>query len=332
MFCCLDMLPVPLQICMGMCLQQDNNEESKNAKMKSSKIEQDLHEQARSEVNVVKILMLGAAESGKSTLLKQIKIIYSHGFSKPELLSFKPAVLDNLLMSMKFVLRGMGMLRINLANKDNKVHARSILSCSQCLGDDQELLPFVAHACCALWADHGVRMAAARGYEFELNDSALYFFENMNRIIAPKYVPTEADVLRVRVRTCGIVETQFQLNQMIFRLYDVGGQRSERRKWLTCFDGIQAVLFVVALSSYDMTLMEVPSKNRLQESLELFTSICTNTIFSKTSLVLIATWMLPLTTSLPCSHHVAELLISQCTTTTPRPRTVSTQRWSLTWS
>lgn len=47
---------------------------------------------------------------------------------------------------------------------------------------------------------------------------------------------------------------------VVRRLYDVGGQRSERRKWLTCFDGIQAVLFVVALSSYDMTLMEVPSK------------------------------------------------------------------------
>lgn len=43
------------------------------------------------------------------------------------------------------------------------------------------------------------------------------FFENMNRIIAPLYVPTEADVLRVRVRTCGIVETHFQVNQMIFR-------------------------------------------------------------------------------------------------------------------
>lgn len=53
------------------------------------------------------------------------------------------------------------------------MHARSILSCSQCLGEDQELLPFVAHAFCALWADTGVRAAAARGYEFELNDSAL---------------------------------------------------------------------------------------------------------------------------------------------------------------
>ncbi|XP_059205030.1 guanine nucleotide-binding protein G(o) subunit alpha-like isoform X1 [Centropristis striata] len=286
MFCCLNILPAPLQVCMGTCLHQDVTEEGKKAKLQSSKIEQDICEHARTEMNVVKILMLGTAESGKSTLIKQIKIIHSNGFSKQELTSFKPAVLDNLLTSIKFVLQGMGMLRINLANKKNKMHARSILSCSQCLGDDQELFPFVAHAICALWADQGVRAAAARGYEFELNDSALYFFENMSRIIAPKYVPTETDVLRVRVRTCGIIETQFQLNEMIFRLYDVGGQRSERRKWLNCFDCIQAVLFVVALSSYDMTRTEAASGNRLQESLELFTSICTNTVFSSISLIL----------------------------------------------
>eukprot|EP00064_Thunnus_orientalis_P000205 superscaffoldBa00000009_g205 len=253
-----------------MCLHQDITEEGKKAKLQSSKIEQDLCEHARTEMNVVKILMLGVAESGKSTLIKQMKIIHSHGFSKQELISFKPAVLDNVLTSMKFVLRGMGMLRINLANKKNKMHARSILSCSQCLGDDQELLPFVAHAFCALWADQGVRAAAARGYEFELNDSALYFFENMSRIIAPSYVPTEADVLRVRVRTCGIIETQFQVNDMIFRLYDVGGQRSERRKWLSCFDCIQAVLFVVALSSYDMSLIEDPSVMSLNVSFSVY--------------------------------------------------------------
>eukprot|EP00066_Takifugu_rubripes_P002647 XP_003964702.2 PREDICTED: guanine nucleotide-binding protein G(o) subunit alpha-like isoform X1 [Takifugu rubripes] len=287
MFCCLDILPVPLQICMGMCLDQDVSEESKRAKLQSSKIEQDLCEHARTEMNVVKILLLGPAESGKSTLIKQIKIIHSHGFSKQELTTFKPAVLDNLLTSMKFVLRGMGMLRINLANKKNKMHARSVLSCSQCFGEDQELLPFVAHAFCALWSDHGFRAAAARGYEFELNDSALYFFENMNRIIAPLYVPTETDVLRVRVRTCGVVETQFQLNQMIFRLYDVGGQRSQRRKWLKCFEGIQAVWFVAALSSYDTTLMEASPVNRLQESLELFASTCANGIFRRTSVILL---------------------------------------------
>nr|XP_057906122.1 guanine nucleotide-binding protein G(o) subunit alpha-like [Doryrhamphus excisus] len=286
MFCCVNILPAPLQVCMGLCLQQDITEDDKKAKLQNSKIEQDLSEQARMETNVVKILLLGAAESGKSTLIKQIKIIHSHGFSKQELISFKPAVLDNLLTSMKFVLRGMGMLRINLASKKNKSHARAILSCRRCLGDDHELLPFVAHAFCALWADLGVRAAAARGFEFELNDSALYFFENISRIIAPNYVPTERDVLRVRVRTCGIMETQFQVNDVIFRLYDVCGQRSERRRWLSCFDCIQVVLFLVALSSYDMSLPEEPTVNRLQESLEFFTSVCANPVFKSTSVIL----------------------------------------------
>ena len=40
------------------------------------------------------------------------------------------------------------------------------------------------------------------------------------------------------------------------RLVDVGGQRSERRKWIQCFDDVKAVLFVAALSGYDMTLFE----------------------------------------------------------------------------
>eukprot|EP00066_Takifugu_rubripes_P013033 XP_011602299.1 PREDICTED: guanine nucleotide-binding protein G(o) subunit alpha-like isoform X2 [Takifugu rubripes] len=341
MFCCLDILPVPLQICMGMCLDQDVSEESKRAKLQSSKIEQDLCEHARTEMNVVKILLLGPAESGKSTLIKQIKIIHSHGFSKQELTTFKPAVLDNLLTSMKFVLRGMGMLRINLANKKNKMHARSVLSCSQCFGEDQELLPFVAHAFCALWSDHGFRAAAARGYEFELNDSALYFFENMNRIIAPLYVPTETDVLRVRVRTCGVVETQFQLNQMIFRLYDVGGQRSQRRKWLKCFEGIQAVWFVAALSSYDTTLMEASPVNRLQESLELFASTCANGIFRRTSVILLMNKTDLFQEKIRHSGRHLRLYFSEyqaaaptdpCTTTTPRQRTRPAFGWSSTWS
>lgn len=282
---CFDMLPAPLQICLGLCLKQDVTEVGKTAKLNSSRIEQDLSEHAKTERNVVKILLLGTAESGKSTLIKQIKMIRGHGFSKQELLSFKPAVFDNILTSMKFVLHGMGELRINLASK-NKVHARSILSCSQCLGEDQELLPFVAHAFCALWSDPGVRSAAARGFEFELNDSALYFFENLSRIITPNYVPSEADVLRVRVRTSGIIETQFQVNDFVFRLYDVGGQRSERRKWLSCFDCIQAVLFVVALSSYDSLLIKEPKTSKLQESLQLFASICCMEVFKDVLLIL----------------------------------------------
>ncbi|XP_071245841.1 guanine nucleotide binding protein (G protein) alpha v1 [Salvelinus alpinus] len=273
---------------MGQCLssEQDLTEEGKKAKLQSAKIDRDLYEYAKREMNVVKILMLGAAESGKSTLVKQMKIIHSHGFTRQELTSFKPAVLDNLLTSMKFVLHGMGVLRINLTNSKNKVHAHSVLSCGRCFDEDQVLFPFIGHAISCLWADQGVREAATRGYEFELNDSALYFFENRGRIISPDYVPTETDVLRVRLRTTGVIETQFKVKHLLFRMYDVGGQRTERRKWIGCFEDVRAVVFVVSLSGYDMTLVEDPCMNRLQESLKLFSSICNNIFFKSTSMIL----------------------------------------------
>lgn len=63
----------------------------------------------------------GAGESGKSTLVKQMKIIHNDGFTKDELRSFRPTVMDNLLSSMKYVLSGMGLLRINLQSFRNKV-------------------------------------------------------------------------------------------------------------------------------------------------------------------------------------------------------------------
>ncbi|KAG1945929.1 guanine nucleotide-binding protein G(t) subunit alpha-2 [Pimephales promelas] len=167
-----------------------------------------------------------------------------------------------------------------------QVHAHSVLSCGRCFDEDQMLFPFISHALCCLWADQGVRSAAVRGYEYELNDSALYFFENMGRIVATDYMPTETDVLRVRLRTTGVIETQFKVKHLVFRMYDVGGQRTERRKWISCFEDVRAVLFVVSLSGYDMTLVEDPSMNRLQESLKLFSSICNNVFFRSTSMML----------------------------------------------
>ena len=39
-------------------------------------------------------------------------------------------------------------------------------------------------------------------------------------------------------------------------MFDVGGQRSERRKWIQCFDDVRSILYVMALSAYDMCLLE----------------------------------------------------------------------------
>ena len=61
-----------------------------------------------------------------------------------------------------------------------------------------------------------------------------------------------------------------------FSMFDVGGQRDERRKWIQCFNDVTAIIFVTACSSYNLVLREDPSQNRLKESLELFKSIWNN--------------------------------------------------------
>lgn len=103
---------------MGLCLGTELTEEEKKARTRSAALDRELFESARREMNVVKILLLGesvrmrrrfklhqlwiqlvsppgAAESGKSTLVKQMKIIHSHGFTKQELVSFKVGDTDH---------------------------------------------------------------------------------------------------------------------------------------------------------------------------------------------------------------------------------------------
>ncbi len=69
-------------------------------------------------------------------------------------------------------------------------------------------------------------------------------------------------------------------------MFDVGGQRSERKKWIHCFENVTAVIFLAAISEYDQVLVEDESVNRLQEALTLFDSICNSKWFVQTSMIL----------------------------------------------
>ena len=77
------------------------------------------------------------------------------------------------------------------------------------------------------------------------------YFEKIDVLSAPNYTPSEEDVLLCRSRTIGIVKTVLEIDKNEFNIYDVGGQRNERRKWIHCFDEVTAVIFVAALSEYD---------------------------------------------------------------------------------
>jgi hypothetical protein len=138
----------------------------------------------------------------------------------------------------------------------------------------------------ALWADKGVQEAFERQNEFHLLDSAPYFLKHTARMMDASYVPNEEDILRSRVATTGIVETDFEIDKMKFIMYDVGGQRGERKRWIHCFDSVTAIMFIAALSEYDQVLAEDRSRNRLCESLDLFEGIINLPWFKDVAVIL----------------------------------------------
>ncbi|GMR46505.1 hypothetical protein PMAYCL1PPCAC_16700 [Pristionchus mayeri] len=264
------------------------NSTDKNAKMRSKAIDDMLRQEGDRAARDVKLLLLGAGESGKSTIVKQMKIIHETGYGEEERKAYRPVVYSNTIQSMMAILRAMNQLKVDFADRRRQNDARSFFQVLQLSlnSDEGELSPDLAAAMMRLWADAGVQECFVRSREYQLNDSAAYYLNYLDRIAQPNYVPTQDDVLRTRVKTTGIVETNFTYKDLHFKMFDVGGQRSERKKWIHCFEGVTAIIFCVAMSEYDMMLAEDDEMNRMVESMRLFDSICNNKWFTETSIIL----------------------------------------------
>jgi len=228
---------------------------------------------------------LGAGESGKSTIVKQMKIIHETGYTEEERKAYRPVVFSNTIQSMMAIIRAMGPLKIQFGHPERAEDARLFFALAA-TADEGEMPPELSMFMKRLWADRGVQECFLRSREYQLNDSAPYYLNALERLSNPGYVPTQDDVLRTRVKTTGIVETHFSYKDLHFKMFDVGGQRSERKKWIHCFEGVTAIIFCVAMSEYDMVLAEDEEMNRMVESMKLFDSICNNKWFTDTSIIL----------------------------------------------
>jgi len=257
------------------------NSVPKGEEKQNKDINQFLKDEKRKLETEVKLLLLGAGESGKSTIAKQMKIIHLKGFTRDECLTYKSIIHNNVVGSMKALIHACNDRSIAISNKaiaDRFINDPSYFpgTLNVAIGGDLK----------ALWTDEGIQKAYARQSEFQLNDSAKYYFENIDRLSSDDYVPSEQDVLRSRAKTTGIIETEFIVERTKFKMVDVGGQRSERKKWMHCFQDVTAVIFCVALSEYDLKLYEDDQTNRMHESLKLFKEICNSRWFIDTSMIL----------------------------------------------
>lgn len=233
------------------------SEELKAQRRVNKDIERELRRHDRHMLRELKVLLLGTGESGKSTLLKQMRIIQGTGYSHNERKAFVGHIHNNVVSSMYTLIEAMRTLEVDFERAESEQHAQ-LVSSAHAQGVTRLERSHV-QALTSLWSDQGVQHVYARRREFELPDSARYYLDDVARLAVDDYQPSDQDILRVRIPTTGIVEYPFEMDPAsgcIMRLVDLGGQRSERRKWIHCFEQITSIIFIVALSEYDQVLFE----------------------------------------------------------------------------
>lgn len=359
-------------------------------------IEQQIQNRRRNEKSVFKLLLLGGGESGKSTVLKQLRLLHKGGFTQPERIQYAQIIWVDLIQSMKILIiqarkKGIQLdcdqvdhplyqakqliLRIdplhqietdaaggnnflndyvtkysdtyrqrrqlNLSGRANDsfttqevgdgvgvgVGTAALPASSgagwstsatssptlatntppegeldgtitedELLNELQKVSNFqiaepdkfkVATAISSLWKeDLGIRKIFEKSNDFQLETNTSYYFENVFNFADPNYTVTDLDILKGRIKTTGITENDFKINSFNFKVLDAGGQRSERKKWIHFFEGVTAILFVVALSEYDQFLFEDEKVNRMHEAIILFESLTNSKWFINTPFII----------------------------------------------
>ncbi|XP_063770521.1 guanine nucleotide-binding protein subunit alpha-15 [Pseudophryne corroboree] len=238
----------------------------------------------RSAQRELKLLLLGTGESGKSTFIKQMRIIHGSGFSDQDRIMYAQLVHQNIVTCAQSLVGAMETLRIPYIWEENKVNGKMISGLE--VYSVQQLEKHHVIAIKKLWSDPGIRKCYERRREFQLLDSAFYYLTNLERITQDGYMPTNEDILRIRVPTTGINEYCFSVDKVNLRMVDVGGQKSERKKWIHCFENVNALIYLASLSEYDQQLEENRKENRMRESLALFRSVMELPWFKETPIIL----------------------------------------------
>eukprot|EP00485_Elphidium_margaritaceum_P000437 CAMPEP_0202698270 /NCGR_PEP_ID=MMETSP1385-20130828/11542_1 /ASSEMBLY_ACC=CAM_ASM_000861 /TAXON_ID=933848 /ORGANISM="Elphidium margaritaceum" /LENGTH=372 /DNA_ID=CAMNT_0049354941 /DNA_START=22 /DNA_END=1140 /DNA_ORIENTATION=- len=233
-----------------------------------------------------KLLLLGAGSSGKSTVLKQLKYLYIYEQSYPEveLTKYRNIVQENLIHILSTLCKHSQLFGYQLGEESKPYIERLVSLDSKSTLSDFDQSSELRKCLLSLWADTAIKQTFARREEFVLMDNAMYLLGNIERIIEDEYMPTFDDCVHTRSVTTGINRETFTYspnrNKLErYQIVDVGGQRTERKKWVAHFDNVIGVIYCMALSGYDQVLWEDNTVNKLDEALNLLLDMLSNKKF-----------------------------------------------------
>ena len=225
-------------------------------------------------------MIFGVSKSGKSTLFKQIKRIQRGEIEMAEKEESKHVIRMNLVEGMLVLLQQAHKLfeqdkiknkdcQIKMENLETLTAIQEIVEYNSVVSqehdgirngtdyekDEESAMIRLGEHLALLWENEGVQATYnKRDGIFSFPDNLDYFFDKVECIMAPDYIPDDEDVIKVRMRTTGMIIYEYEIDpksaEILIQIVDVGGARNERKKWIHQFSGIHSIIYVAALNHY----------------------------------------------------------------------------------
>jgi len=251
-----------------MCFGKSDDVEDKT----NEAIERGLAEDHANLDKKFKVLLLGVGESGKSTFMRQLLKIYKEKYDQIELERYAEAICYNTIQCMQALLNAIEKFDLKITDDRAKDCMSKI---GNLKGSDSiyRFPPDVAEDIAYLWKLPIIQQVYEQRTKFWILENAKYYFDNIARFGKNDFVPTEDDCIMARVRTTGILTSDFEESGIHYQFVDVGGQRNERKKWIHCFDDVKALIFVCNCAGYNQRMFEDANKIIMLEAIETFQKV-----------------------------------------------------------
>ncbi|KAI8913308.1 guanine nucleotide binding protein, alpha subunit, partial [Gorgonomyces haynaldii] len=257
---------------------------SKQARQKSKEIDAYLKEEAKKydPANHLMILLLGPADSGKSTVLKQMILHHRSGFTEQERKEFVGMIRYNMLVNCKKI--------VLAAERDGLQWPETLAGHVERVNASHEDTPTpdLFGGLIEIAKSEIATQILSKLDENGLPNTTPYFFGKISDLFADAFLPNDEDILQCRRKTDNISETVIEIDQKFWHIVDVAGQKDKRARWTSYMEKkVSGVIFVFSCAAYNQMLEEQQNLNRIVDTFQLFSFLVKNPILKLTSIIIL---------------------------------------------
>lgn len=230
-----------------------------------------------------KLLILGTGESGKSTVVKQLMFLANKKLNQRQIDTYVKGLRFNVIESMYLYLSKIKDLNLIVPlNLELDIETVTQKYSKFDTNSDSTFGAVIKR----LYESDLFSSIKSEKHQFWNLETSDFYFKNASRIFGDGYLPTDEDIILCRKKTLGISLIKIKCDPLCWTIVDIGGQKSERRKWITQFDNVAVIIYIVNLVDFNGIAYDT-EMNKMSETLEVFQETLRNPCFEKTPLYLI---------------------------------------------